>query len=702
MASDTTLKVSMRRIACPFLFLAIAALAATGQAATHWVATWSASQQLVEPSNALAPRDLHEVTLRQIVHVSLGGNEIRLHLSNRFGSTPLHLTAVHVAKPVSPSSSKIVAESDKAVTFSGAPDVTIPPHADYISDPLAFTVDPLSDVAITLHLEAAPAEQTGHPGSRATSYLTDRDAVSAPDMANAKTVEHWHYIAGIDVAAEPAAGAIVVLGDSITDGHGATPNGNDRWTDVLAKRLQASSATRNIAVLNQGIGGNRLLADGLGPNALSRIDHDVIAQASVHYLIVLEGVNDIGMLGREGNVPQAAHDALVQHMIAAYEQIIARAHTHGIKVIGATIMPFTGSEFYHPGPASEADRQAVNRWIRTPGHFDAVIDFDEITRDPQHGERLLPAYDSGDHLHPSPAGYAAMADAVPLSLFSADPTPKIAFTFDDLPVHGPLPPGESRMEVISKIIAALHSAGLPPTYGFVNAVHLEGQPEHAAVLDAWRAAGNPLGNHTWSHINLDERPLEEVEQDVLRDEPTLEKLMKGEDWHWFRYPYLAEGSTPEKRAAFRDFLHLHGYKVAAVTMSFSDYIWNGPYERCKIKDDASEVKRLEDTYLKAADESIDYYRSMSHTLYGRDIAYVLLMHIGAFDAEMLPRLLDLYRSNGFKFVSLPEAERDNFYRTAIDLSLPGEPDMLEQAMRERHLELPQRTDFALELESVCR
>jgi lysophospholipase L1-like esterase len=597
------------------LFLVASAVAKDGDVQAHWVGSWSASQQLVEPNNALAPDDLRDATLRQMVHVSLGGKEIRLHLSNRFGSTPLHLTAVHVAKPLSASSAKIFADSDRAVTFSGAPNVTIPPHADYLSDPLAFTVDPLSDVAITLHLDSAPTEQTGHPGSRATSYVAHGQAVSAPEMANAKAVDHWYYIAGIDVDAEPAARSIVVLGDSITDGHGATTNGNDRWPDILAKRLQASPTTRDVAVLNQGIGGNRLLMDGLGPNALSRFDHDVLAQAGVRYLIVLEGINDIGMFGRAGNVSQAAHDSLVQQMIAAYEQIIARAHTSGIQIIGATIMSFTGSDYYHPGPASEADRQAVNRWIRTPGHFDALIDFDEITRDPQHPERLLLAYDSGDHLHPSPAGYAAMADAVPLLLFSsAGPAPKIAFTFDDLPVHGPLPPGESRMEVISKIISALHTAGLPPTYGFVNAIHLEGEPEHAAVLEAWRAAANPLGNHTWSHINLDERPLDEVEQDVLRDEPILEKLMKGEDWHWFRYPYLAEGSTPENRDAFRDFLHQHGYKIAAVTVSFSDYLWNGPYARCKTKDDAAEVKKLEDSYLQAADDSIGYYRSMGAIL----------------------------------------------------------------------------------------
>jgi lysophospholipase L1-like esterase len=486
--------------------LLVPAEANDGGVREHWVGSWAAAQQLVEPNNALASNDLRDATLRQIVHVSLGGKEIRLRFSNRFGNTPLRIMAAHLAKPQSAGSAKILVDSDKAVTFSGTPSVTIPPHADYLSDPVSFAADPLSDVAITLHIDSTPVEQTGHPGSRATSYLVHGDSVSAVDLRGAKTFDHWYCIAGIDVLSEPAAGSIVVLGDSITDGHGATTNGNDRWTDVLAKRLQSSAETRNLGVLNQGIGGNRLLMDGLGPNLLSRLDPDVIAQAGVRYLIVLEGINDIGMLARAGNSSQAEHDTLVQRMIGAYVQTIARAHTSGIKVMGATIMPFVGSEYYHPGPASEGDRQAVNRWIRTPGHFDAVIDFDEITHDPQHPERLLPAYDSGDHLHPSPAGYKAMAEAVPLSLFSSnDPAPKVAFTFDDLPAHGPLPPGGSRREVITKIIAALSESHLPPTYGFINAVHLEGQPEHAAVLDAWRAAGNLLGNHTWSHINLDER-----------------------------------------------------------------------------------------------------------------------------------------------------------------------------------------------------
>jgi lysophospholipase L1-like esterase len=695
-------------------FLCVAYCSNGSAAEAHWVGSWATSQQLVEPGNMLRAQDLRDSTLRQIVHLSLGGGEIRLRLSNRFGATPLHLTAVHVARAISPGSDKIASASDKALTFSGSPDVTIPPHADYVSDPARLTVNALSDLAITLHIDVSPDEQTGHPGSRTTSYFTHGDVVSALELPGAKTVDHWYFIAGIDVAAPPEARAIVVLGDSITDGHGATTNGNDRWTDTLAGRLQSQPGMGNIAVLNQGIGGNHLLTDGLGPNALSRFDHDVIAQTGVSHLIVLEGINDIGLLARKGEAPRAEHEELVRRTMAAYEQIIALSHAHGVKVIGATIMPFVGSDYYHPSSANEADRQAVNAWIRTPGHFDGVIDFDKITRDPAHPERLLPAFDSGDHLHPSPAGYAEMARSVPFSLFvvSAEPAPKIAITFDDLPAHGSLPPGATRMEVIAKIITALRNAHVPPVYGFVNGVRIEEQPADAAVLQAWHAAGNPLGNHAWSHMNLNQHSLEDFEQDVVRDEPVLaavvkdektkDERMKEEDWHWFRYPFLAEGDMQEKKTAFRAFLRQHGYKIAAVTTGFGDYLWTEPYARCKAKGDTAAIKIMEDSYLSAASESVDYYRSLSHTLYQREIPYVLLMHAGAFSAEMLPRLLEVYRRKGFEFVTLPEAERDDFYRSAIDLNLPPGVETLEEAMRARHLPSPPRTDFAAQLESLCR
>ncbi len=402
---------------CAALFLL--SLAANVRAQTRWVGAWAASQQIPEPNNALPPQDLTDCTLRQIVHLSIGGRELRVRLSNRFGISRLVLKEVHIARPVSAASAKIVPTTDRALTFSGAAAVTIPAGADYLSDPIAFPVAPLSNLAITIYLEAPPARQTGHPGSRSTSYLVDGNHVSAADLPDAKTVEHWYFISGVDVTAPEDAAAIVTLGDSITDGHASTTNGNDRWPDVLARRLQASPAMHDVAVLNAGTGGNRMLLDGLGPNALARFDADVLAQAGVRYVIVLEGVNDLGMMTREGDVSQAEHEAMVHQIEAAYEQIIWRAHAHGIEAIGGTIMPFVGSGFYHPGPHTEADRQAINRWIRASGHFDAVIDFDRVMRDPAHPDHLNPKLDCGDHLHPSPAGYAAMADAIPLSLFTS-------------------------------------------------------------------------------------------------------------------------------------------------------------------------------------------------------------------------------------------------------------------------------------------
>jgi lysophospholipase L1-like esterase len=404
-----------RRVGAVLGFVIVLALtAACGQ--TQWVGTWSASPLLCDEENALPADDLKDITLRQIVHVSLGGTRLQLRLSNRFGIAPLRFTSVHVARPTS-TAGHIVMGSDRAVIFSGRPDVILPAGADYVSDPVEYTLEPLSDLAVTIHVDALPETQTGHPGSRTTSYLAHGNFVSASDLPNPETIDHWYFLSGVDVAGTPASKVIVAFGDSITDGHGATLDANDRWPDVLAKRLAAGPAKERFAVLNQGIGGNRLLLDGIATNALARFDQDVLVQASVNYLIVLEGINDIGMLVHGGEVSQAEHELLVHRIVAAYEQMIMRAHKRGIQVVGATILPFGGSAFYHPGPTSEADRQAVNQWIRATGHFDAVIDFDAVMREPQHPDHLLPALDSGDHLHPSPAGYAAMGNAIPLSLF---------------------------------------------------------------------------------------------------------------------------------------------------------------------------------------------------------------------------------------------------------------------------------------------
>jgi peptidoglycan-N-acetylglucosamine deacetylase len=301
-----------------------------------------------------------------------------------------------------------------------------------------------------------------------------------------------------------------------------------------------------------------------------------------------------------------------------------------------------------------------------------------------------------------PGGQRVGASQRPVASVSG-PTPKIAFTFDDLPAHGPLPPGESRLEVASKILAALRNAHLPPVFGFVNGARVE-QPSDAAVLQAWQDAGNPLGNHTWSHMNLNQHSLEEFEADLSRNEPELSTLMKNnnENWHWFRFPFLAEGDTPAKSAGIRTFLAQHGYKIAGVTMSFGDYLWNEPYARCTAKGDAKAIALLESSYLAAADDSIGYYRDLSHQLFGRDIPYVLLMHIGAFDAEMLPKLLELYRSKGFEFTTLEAAEGDEFYRNDTDLRQPSNPDTLEGTMAERRLALPSKAAPDPNPDTLCR
>lgn len=404
------------------LALVLGALAAARPAQARgkpvWIATWGAAQQIPEPQNALPADDLRDATVREIFHLSAAGDQLRVHLSNAFGTAPLHITSVHIARPLTADHPAVDPASDRVLTFAGAADVTVPAGAEYVSDPIAYPVAALSNLAVTFHLDAPPARETGHPGSRATSYYLHGDEPGAPDMVGAKTVEHWYLISEIDVLAAPGTGTVVALGDSITDGHATTTNGNDRWTDVLAARLQSSPKTRNLGVVNAGIGGNHLLTDGLGPNVLARFDRDVLAPAGVRWVIVFEGVNDLGGLTIHGEVSAADHAALVQRIEGAYQQIVERAHAHGIKVIGATVTPYIGSDYYLPGPLNEADRQAVNGWIRATGHFDAVVDFDAVVRDPGQPDRLLPKYDCGDHLHPSPAGYKAMGEAIPLRLFA--------------------------------------------------------------------------------------------------------------------------------------------------------------------------------------------------------------------------------------------------------------------------------------------
>lgn len=387
--------------------------------------------QLTEPSNmppAPFTQDdgvLDDSTLRQTVHVSVGGHYVRLRISNAFGGAALPITEVSAALPRGgqAGTSAIEARSTRSVTFSGRPSVVVPAGAQAVSDPLKFDLKPGTNLAVTMYLaKGQPSlDITSHPGSRTTSYLLTGDHVNAADLLAATPVEHWYFLSGVEVWSKRTTAAAVVLGDSLTDGRGSTTNLNDRWPDQLQTRLLASPSTAQTAILNQAAGGNRVLNDGLGPNTLARFDRDVLAQSGVDWLLVFEGINDIGT----AEATEAAQKETANDLIAAYEQIITRAHAQGIPVYGATLTPFGGHEGYDDAAGyREAARQQVNRWIRTSGRFDAVIDFDRVARDPQNPRQLLPAVDVGDHLHLNPEGYQMLADAVPARLFHQQPLPR--------------------------------------------------------------------------------------------------------------------------------------------------------------------------------------------------------------------------------------------------------------------------------------
>ncbi len=403
---------------------------ATPSQADHWVDTWVSMPQLTEPGNMPpAPftqpdRVLADTTLRQTIHISIGGRQLRLRFSNAFGGTDLPITAVSVALPAGGQAgvSAIQPDSSRPVTFDRAQGVDIPVGSQAVSDPLNFPLPAGSNLTVTLYLATGQASTsiTSHPGSRTTSYLLAGNHLGDADLPGATQVAHWYFLSGAEMWSPSNARGVAILGDSLTDGRGSTTNGNDRWPDDLFARLRSEPATAGVAVLNQAAGGNRILNDGLGPNALGRVDRDVLAQSGIAWLIVFEGVNDIGT----ADPTPAAQQQVVSQLIAAYQQIITRVHTDGIRVYGATITPFGGNTGYDdPGGYREAARQAVNTWIRTSHSFDAVLDFDRIVRDPAQPRNLLPAFDVGDHLHLDPAGYRALGNAVPTQLFRWTPPP---------------------------------------------------------------------------------------------------------------------------------------------------------------------------------------------------------------------------------------------------------------------------------------
>jgi lysophospholipase L1-like esterase len=378
---------------------------AGGSTGTGWVGTWGTAPQLTETANLPPSPGLTNNTLRQIVYVSIGGTRIRVRFSNQYGNGPLTMSAVHVAS--STTTHSIAAGSDRALTFSGMPSVTVAAGGTVVSDPVDFTLAAQTKVAVTIAFGAAPSDVTGHPGSRTTSFIATGNAVSAPMLSSPVTTEHWYYVTGIDVQAPAASGAVVTLGDSITDGRGSTTDGNNRWPDNLSRRLRANAPTAGVAVLNQGIGGNAVVSGGLGPTGASRFQRDVLDQAGVKWVIVLHGVNDIG---------ESTSASVAQSLITAYQGLVTAARARGVRIYGVPILPFAGSQY--DTAAHETARQTVNAWIRGAGNFDAVIDLEAAVRDPASVTRLLPAYDSGDQLHLNVAGYQKMADAIELALFS--------------------------------------------------------------------------------------------------------------------------------------------------------------------------------------------------------------------------------------------------------------------------------------------
>lgn len=356
-----------------------------------------------------APR-LRDRTLRLIVHSTVGGDRVRVRLSNLFGKGPVEIGGAHIA--LRDEGAQIVPASDRALSFQGVAAVTIPPGGAVVSDPVALAVPAFRDLAVSLHLKTNEAP-TVHDIATQDVYVARGDRLGAAALRDPDTLKSWPVLTGIDVMAP--AETIVAIGDSITDGVGSGVGNKSRWTDVLAKRLLARSNAKPLAVLNAGIGGNRILRAGIGPSALDRFPADVLERPGVRYVILLEGINDIGMPGT--GYPLSEMPA-AQDLIAGMRRLIDMAHGRGLKIFGATLLPFEGTIFKgYYSDAKEQVRQAVNDWIRTGGGFDGVIDFDRAVRDPARPSRLLPAYATGDNLHPNDAGYAAMGNAVDLSLF---------------------------------------------------------------------------------------------------------------------------------------------------------------------------------------------------------------------------------------------------------------------------------------------
>jgi lysophospholipase L1-like esterase len=409
------------RVTAPLLLTIAFTLPCIAAEQGRWVGTWEASPapQLSDESQMRAEKlEFENQTLREIVHTSIGGDTVRVRLSNAYGRDNTEIGTAHIA--LHSRGAGIVAGSDRALTFGGQPKMSIPPDAPVLSDPVKLDVPPSSDLVISIFLPKATAGAGIHYAAQQTSYIAEGDVTGATSIRGAITMTSWVFLTGVDVLAPESASAVVAFGDSITDGARSTVDANHRWPNLLANRLLGRGSKGKLGVLDAGIGGNRVLHDAatniqFGVNALARFNRDVIAQSGVKYVIVLEGIND---LGHAGTSAPKSQEVSAQDIIQGLQQMIARSHEKGLEIFGGTLTPFEGTVF--PGyftPEKEVKRKAINEWIRTSHAFDGVIDFDQAVRDPNHPDRMLPAYDGGDHLHPSDAGYKAMADSIPLSLF---------------------------------------------------------------------------------------------------------------------------------------------------------------------------------------------------------------------------------------------------------------------------------------------
>jgi lysophospholipase L1-like esterase len=401
-------------------FLLSAAFVASAADKTHWVATWGASPapQLDDAQMRASKLEFENQTLREIVHLSIGGNTLRVRLSNAYGKDAVDMAAVHIG--LRAKEDAIVPGTDRTVTFGGRPAVSIPANALVLSDPVKLDAPDGADLAISIYFPKKTMGAGVHYGAQQTSYISPGNLAGKNSLPGGITITSWVFLTAVEVLAPESSSTVVAFGDSITDGARSTVDANRRWPDTLAARLRAQAGHSRIAVLDAGIGGNRILHDAsnnvrFGVSALARFDRDVLAQSGVKYLIILEGINDLGHVGSSA---PASETVSAEDLIAGMKQMIERAHEHGIKVFGATLTPFEGTPF--PGyfsPEKEAKRKALNEFIRNSHAFDGVIDFDKAVQDPQHPDQMLAAYDGGDHLHPGDAGYKAMGEAVDLKLF---------------------------------------------------------------------------------------------------------------------------------------------------------------------------------------------------------------------------------------------------------------------------------------------